>query len=86
MPKDKDTKQDYHLHPVASGPYKIESYTPDKSLNLVRNENWDAATDPNRPAYPDRFQIEFNVDRDVANQRLLAGDGDNAFAVPLGTC
>ena len=84
VPKDKDTRQDYHLHPVASGPYKIESYAPDKSLNLVRNENWDAATDPNRPAYPDRFQIEFNVDRDVANQRLLAGDGDNAFAVPLG--
>jgi peptide/nickel transport system substrate-binding protein len=83
VPKDKDTKQDYHSHPVASGPYKIESYVPDKSLNLVRNENWDAATDPNRPAYPDRFQIEFNVDRDLANQRLLAGDGDNAFAVPL---
>jgi peptide/nickel transport system substrate-binding protein len=84
VPKASDTKQDYGNRPVASGPYKIENYALDKSLNLVRNENWDAATDPNRPAYPDRFQFELNLDKDVANQRLLTGDGDNAFAVPLG--
>ncbi|MGO4444896.1 ABC transporter substrate-binding protein [Mycobacterium sp. 2YAF39] len=84
VPKDRDTKQDYGSRPVASGPYKIETYDPGKSLVLVRNENWSSATDPNRPAYPDRFQIELNVDRAAANQQLLSGDGERAFAVPLG--
>jgi peptide/nickel transport system substrate-binding protein len=84
VPKDRDTKQDYGVRPIASGPYKIESYAPDKSLVLVRNENWSTANDPNRPAHPDRFEMEFNVDRATANQQLLSGDPVRASAVPLG--
>jgi peptide/nickel transport system substrate-binding protein len=83
VPKDKDTKQAYDNHPVASGPYKIENYTAGTSLALVRNENWDPATDPNRPAYPDRFQFELNPDRAVASARLIKSAGNDAFAVPL---
>jgi peptide/nickel transport system substrate-binding protein len=83
VPKDKDTQLDYTNHPVSSGPYKIESYVRDTSLTLVRNEMWDPATDPNRPAYPDRFVFELNVDQETANERLLAGDGNDAFAVPM---
>jgi peptide/nickel transport system substrate-binding protein len=83
VPKDKDTKQAYDNHPVASGPYKIESYQLGTALSLVRNENWDSATDPNRPAYPDRFQFELNADQDAASERLIKSDGKDAFAVPL---
>jgi peptide/nickel transport system substrate-binding protein len=83
VPKDKDTRQDYGNHPIASGPYKIENYTRDASLTLVRNDDWDGATDPNRPAHPDRFAIALNVSKDASNNRLLDGRGDNAFAVPL---
>ena len=82
VPKDKDTKQDYGNDPIASGPYKIDSYVRDTSLTLVRNENWDPATDPNRPAYPDRFQFELNVDEPVASERLIKGEGNDVFAVP----
>jgi peptide/nickel transport system substrate-binding protein len=83
VPKDKDTKQDYTNRPVSSGPYKIDSYVPGTSLTLVRNEMWDPASDPNRPAFPDRFQVELGVVQDVAADRLLAGTGNDAFAVPL---
>ena len=84
VPKDADTKQAYTDRPVASGPYKIANYQHDTALSLVRNENWDPATDPNRPAYPDRFQFELNADSTAANARLIKGDGNDAFAVPLG--
>jgi peptide/nickel transport system substrate-binding protein len=83
VPKDKDTKKAYDNHPIASGPYKIESYQPGTSLTLVRNENWNPATDPNRPAYPDRFQFELNADKAAASERLIKSDGNDAFAVPL---
>ena len=52
VPKDRDTRLDYGKRPVASGPYKIEKYTGDKSLTLVRNENWDPATDPESTRLP----------------------------------
>jgi peptide/nickel transport system substrate-binding protein len=83
VPKDADTKADYGNRPVASGPYKIENYQRGTALSLVRNENWDPATDPNRPAYPDRFQFELNADRAAASERLIKGAGNDAFAVPL---
>jgi peptide/nickel transport system substrate-binding protein len=83
VPKDRDTRKDYGNRPVASGPYKIENYVRDTSLTLVRNENWNPATDPNRLAYPDRFQFELNVDRSRASERLIKSVGNDAFAVPL---
>jgi peptide/nickel transport system substrate-binding protein len=83
VPKDADTKQAYGKRPVASGPYKIENYQLGTALSLVRNENWDPATDSNRPAYPDRFQFELNADKAAASERLIKSDGNDAFAVPL---
>ena len=83
VPKDADTKQAYGNRPVASGPYKIENYELGTALSLVRNGNWDPATDPNRPAYPDRFQFELNADRAAASERLIKSAGNDAFAVPL---
>ena len=82
VPKAKDTKQDYDLHPVASGPYKIDSYTPKKSLVLVRNPNWDPATDPNRPALPDKFVVTEGVSASgTISARLISNQGDDQTAV-----
>jgi peptide/nickel transport system substrate-binding protein len=83
VPKDKDTKLDYANRPMASGPYKIEQYVRGTSLTLVRNENWDPRSDPNRPAYPDRFQFDLTAGENVS-QRLLDGKGDDANGIPLG--
>ena len=59
VPKAADTGEKYDMKPVSSGPYKIESYEPGKSLVLVRNENWSKASDPIRNAYADSFVYEF---------------------------
>lgn len=83
VPKAKDDKQNYDFHPVSSGPYKISSYTPDKSLTLVRNPNWDQASDPNRPALPDSFVETFGIDLPTISQRLIADQGADKNAVTL---
>jgi peptide/nickel transport system substrate-binding protein len=83
VPKAKDDKQNYDFHPVSSGPYKISSYTPDKSLTLVRNTNWDKSTDPNRPALPDSFVETFGIDLPTISQRLIADQGADKNATTL---
>jgi peptide/nickel transport system substrate-binding protein len=83
VPKAKDDKQNYDFHPVSSGPYKISNYTPDKSLVLVRNPNWDPSTDPNRPALPDGFNETFGIDNPTISQRLIADQGPDKNAVTL---
>ncbi|NEA32179.1 ABC transporter substrate-binding protein [Streptomyces sp. SID13031] len=72
VPKAKDTKTAYDNHPVATGPYKIESYTRKKQLVLVRNENWDQKTDPLRNALPDKFIFKFGDAEATVDQRLFA--------------
>ncbi len=83
VPKAKDDKQSYDLHPVASGPYKISKYTPDKSLVLVRNPNWDPASDPNRPALPDSFVVTEGIDLPTISQRLIGNQGPDVNATTL---
>ncbi len=83
VPKAKDTKQNYDFSPVSSGPYKIQNYTPKKSLTLVRNTNWDPASDPNRPALPDGFKVTFGIDLPTISQRLIANQGDDQTATTL---
>jgi peptide/nickel transport system substrate-binding protein len=83
VPKAKDTKQDYDFKVVSSGPYKIGSYSPDKQLTLVRNPNWDPATDPNRPALPDKFVITMGIAPETIGQRLIANQGDDQTALSI---
>ena len=84
VPKAKDTGEKYDMAPVSSGPYKIESYEPGKSLVLVRNENWSKASDPIRNAYADSFVYEFALDPAVIDERLIADAGDDQYAVGDG--
>jgi peptide/nickel transport system substrate-binding protein len=51
----------YDGHVVGPGPYTLETYIPGKTVVLVRNPNWDPATDPLRKAWVDRIQITLNV-------------------------
>ncbi|MFG6191452.1 ABC transporter substrate-binding protein [Nonomuraea sp. JJY05] len=74
VPKVKDTQDTV----LASGPYKIESVSADKKkVVLTRNDQWAAATDPNRNALPDRYEIDYQVTD--AEQRLRAGTADFGF-------
>jgi ABC-type transport system substrate-binding protein len=80
VPASKDTRQSYGKRFLASGPYQLESVT-DQKVTLTRNPRWDAATDPNRKPLPDRYEIEYNVESDVAEQRLY--DGEAEFGLPV---
>jgi peptide/nickel transport system substrate-binding protein len=74
--QDKDTKSKYGLKPFSSGPYKFQSYTPNKNLTLVRNPEWKQSSDPVRKAYPDKITVNFFTNANDMDQRLINGDYD----------
>ena len=50
-------------------------------LVLERNENWSAASDDYRGAYPDKWEVDFGLDLTVIDQRLMQSTGNDAFAI-----
>lgn len=71
---------------ISNGPYKVESYTTGNGGKyiLVRNENWNPASDDYRKAYPDRWEVHFGIDPKVLDQRIMQSSGNDAFAVQYG--
>ncbi|MEV7181516.1 ABC transporter substrate-binding protein [Kitasatospora sp. NPDC093679] len=80
VPKAQDTKEAYDKKPFSSGPYQIAEHVTDKSLDLVRNPNWDPATDPIRNAYPDKWHMEFGVQAQQSTERFMADNGADKLA------
>ena len=70
----------------SNGPYRVDSYErgPGNSMVLVRNEHWNRDSDPIRPAYPDRWVVEFGIDPLLLDQRLMNPSGDDEFALQYG--
>src|SRR3954464_3230652 len=63
----------YDAHVVATGPYMVKRYRPGRSIQLVRNPNWDAKTD-DKPAFLDSILVRTNAtDPAAAAQRVLGG-------------
>jgi peptide/nickel transport system substrate-binding protein len=81
VPKAKDTGVDYQKHPVSSGPYMVASFDKGKTLDLVRNPHWSAASDSLRYACPDKIDVTAGLDAAVINQRIATGTGQDANAV-----
>jgi peptide/nickel transport system substrate-binding protein len=89
---DKGATSSYGMHQVFVGPYMIKgagtgtvpgsSYSPGKTLLLVRNPSWSRATDPIRGAYVDAINIEGGFDPNVSAREILTGSdmmsGDSA--------
>jgi peptide/nickel transport system substrate-binding protein len=78
---DKSTPSKYDQYVAFTGPYmvrnnaqgKVVGRVPGKSIDIVRNPNWDKSTDY-RPAYLDEIRIEEgNDDLAVAGRRALSG-------------
>lgn len=69
--------QAYAKRPLATGPYKFGAYTPEKSLELVRNDQWKAETDPGRTAYPDAYQFDLQTASEKIDELMLADKGDS---------
>lgn len=74
--KEKDTSAKYGLKPFSNGPYKIDSYAPNKSMKLSRNANWKQSSDTIRKALPDTISVTFMTNADDMDKRLLKGDFD----------
>jgi peptide/nickel transport system substrate-binding protein len=87
VPKEYASKHDaknpssYGQNQVATGPYmikndesgKLTGYKPGQLIELVRNPNWDAATDY-KPAYLDSITIKEGSKPEVASRQILEGD------------
>ncbi|MFF9621645.1 ABC transporter substrate-binding protein [Streptomyces griseosporeus] len=83
VPEKSDTKEKYDKAPVATGPYKIQSYKADKSLVLVKNTNWDPKTDSVRHQYVDGFNFQFGITESTQTKRLIADQGEDKNAIQL---
>jgi len=83
--KDADTGAEYGMKPLSNGPYKIESYQTGKGgkLVMVRNDQWDPATDSWRLALPDSWVYDFGLDEAAIDQRLIASSGPDEYALSL---
>lgn len=83
-PLDAKAPSQYAGHIVSSGPYMLpadrdgkvlgEGYVPGRSLRLVRNPNWSAASD-HRPAYLDAIEFKIGGSPTVSGRQVLAGRG-----------
>ena len=54
----------------------ISKFSPSKEMVLVRNPNWDPATDPARTQYPDGYDFKTQQQPEKIDQILLADSGD----------
>ncbi len=60
-------------HMYSSGPYALTSYTPKKSIHLVRNPQWQASTDPLRKAYVDAINVDETGNQTTIYQQMPTG-------------
>src|SRR5699024_1934019 len=80
VPEDSGEPETYATAPVTSGPYRLESYAPGSRAVLVRNENWDAATDEARAGGPDQIEFALAQDASVVAQSIIADRADSQTA------
>lgn len=79
VPQAKDTGAKYQEHPISTGSYKVDSYTPGKEFILSKNPNWDTS-DTNRKQLPDKIDVKLKVNAEDIDNRLLAGSLDADIA------
>ncbi len=73
---DKDTGEKYGLRVFSNGPYKWVSYSPNKGLELTRNDKWKKDSDPVRKALPDKITVKITTNADDMDNKLIAGEYD----------
>lgn len=76
IPQDADDPATYGRRPLATGPYKFAEYEPGNRLTLVRNEQWDPATDPGRLQAVDRWEFRFGQDTTRLENVVASDNGE----------
>jgi len=74
---------DYGLHPLSTGPYKIDKYVPNQELVLVKNDQWDPNSDPSRHQYVDSYDFKFDQDPSVTDKTVLSSSGTTTVATSI---
>ena len=75
----------YGENQVATGPYMVDNYVPNKEIHLVRNPNWQASEGDFRPAYLDEITIQEGfADTVSAGKKVLTGSAqvNGDFSAP----
>lgn len=80
VPEDSGEPETYATKPVASGPYRLKSYSPGSNAVLVRNEKWDVDTDAARLGGPDSIEFSLAQDASVVAQSIIADRSDSQDA------
>jgi peptide/nickel transport system substrate-binding protein len=68
--------ENYSGHVVGSGPYTPDVYIPGETVVLVRNPNWDPATDPLRKAWVDRIHVRVGVGISLIQRQIEREEAD----------
>jgi peptide/nickel transport system substrate-binding protein len=66
----------YNNHVQATGPYQIASYVANKHIDLVRNPEYNPATDGTRPALPNKIDITTSYDSPTLDNAIISGAAD----------
>ncbi|MGP3636253.1 ABC transporter substrate-binding protein, partial [Streptomyces sp. 24-1644] len=69
-----DTGAGYALGPVATGPYRVASYTRGKLAVLEPNPHWDRSTDPVRHQRARRIEVLLGVEPHEVDRMLISGE------------
>lgn len=84
IPASKDTGTKYTLAPLASGPFMVESYTPQKSIIFTRNPNWSQSTDTIRKPLADEIDLTINSNTEDIDNQLESGAADARMEISVG--
>jgi len=75
--------KDFFLHPVGTGPFIFDHWTPDNECLLVRNPSyWKIDSDGNRLPYLDNIQTTFIKDDKVQLLELREGNLEDSYRIP----
>jgi peptide/nickel transport system substrate-binding protein len=66
----------YNNNVQATGPYEVASYVANKHINLVRNPQWVASTDPTRTALPNKINVVTSYDSVALDNQILSNQVD----------
>jgi peptide/nickel transport system substrate-binding protein len=66
----------YDKHPMSSGPFKFKSYSPGKSLVLVRNDQWSQSTDTIRHPLVNEIDLTIDTNPVDIDNKLKSGQFD----------
>ena len=79
------TGADYTKHPMSSGPFEIQSYTPTQQITFVRNKYWTQASDTIRKPLADKIVLTIDSDVNDIDAKLKAGTADAKADNSIGT-